>query len=56
VDLERLAHGHELSGSSIMNAIRYAALQALRHDSDTITLDALQKGIRKEYVKERKGG
>lgn len=56
VDLERLAHGHELSGSSIMNAIRYAALQALRDDSGTITLDALQQGIRKEYVKERKGG
>lgn len=56
VDLERLAHGHELSGSAIMNVIRYAALQALRCASDTITLEALQQGIRKEYVKERKGG
>ena len=31
-------------------------LQALRRDSETISLDEVQQGIRREYVKERKGG
>lgn len=56
VDLEKLARDHEFSGSSIMNAIRYASLQALRRDSETIVLDELEQGIRREYLKERKGG
>jgi SpoVK/Ycf46/Vps4 family AAA+-type ATPase len=56
LDLEKIAREHEFSGSSIMNAIRYAALQALQGGSETISLDELQQGIRREYVKERKGG
>jgi len=56
IDLDKIAREHEFSGSSIMNAIRYASLQALRRDSETITLDEMQQGIRREYVKERKGG
>ena len=56
IDLEGLAREHELSGSSIMNAIRYASLQALRRESGTITMNEVQQGIRREYVKERKGG
>jgi len=56
IDLEKIAREHEFSGSSVMNAIRYAALQALQRGSETIGLDELQQGIRREYVKERKGG
>lgn len=56
IDLEKIAREHEFTGSSIMNAIRYAALQALRRDREIISLDELQQGIRREYVKERKGG
>ena len=56
IDLEKVAREHEFSGSSIMNAIRYASLQALQRDSETISLDEVQQGIRREYVKERKGG
>jgi hypothetical protein len=56
IDLDKLAREHEFSGSSIMNAIRYAALQALGRGSETIGFDELQQGIRREYVKERKGG
>jgi hypothetical protein len=56
IDLERLAREHELSGSAIMNAIRFASLQALRRDSETIALDDLEQGIRREYLKERKAG
>jgi len=56
IDLEKVAREHEFSGSSIMNTIRYASLQALRRDSEMITLDELEQGIRREYVKERKGG
>lgn len=56
INLERLASEYELTGSSIMNAIRYASLQALRRDSGMITMDEVQQGIRREYVKERKGG
>lgn len=56
IDLDNVAREHEFSGSSIMNAIRYASLQALRRDSETISLEEVQQGIRREYVKERKGG
>jgi len=56
LDLEKIAREHEFSGSAIMNAIRSAALEALRHGSETISLDEVQQGIRGEYVKERKGG
>lgn len=56
VDLDKLSREHELTGSSIMNAIRYASLQALQRASDTITLEEVREGIRREYMKERKGG
>jgi hypothetical protein len=51
IDLQKIAKEHELSGAAILNAIRYASLQALARDSDTLALDELLLGIRKEYVK-----
>jgi AAA+ superfamily predicted ATPase len=56
IDLEAIARDHGFSGSSIMNAIRYASLESLRRGSETINLDEVQQGIRREYAKERKGG
>ena len=56
IDLEKIAREHDFSGSSILNAIRYAALQALERGGETIILDDVREGIRREYVKERKGG
>ena len=56
IDLEAIARDHNFSGSSIMNAIRYASLESLRLGSETISLEVLQQGIRREYVKERTGG
>lgn len=56
IDLGQIARDHELSGSAIVNAIRYAALQALSRGSDSISLEDLQQGIRREYMKEGKAG
>lgn len=52
IDLVKIAHDYELSGSAIMNAIRYAALQALSSGSGGISLEDVKEGIRREYVKE----
>ena len=56
IDLEAISRDHGFSGSAIMNSIRYASLESLRRGSETITLDEVQQGIRREYAKERKGG
>ena len=55
VDLERIAAQFELSGGAIMNVVRYASLQALDRGDGLITLEALQRGIRRELAKEGKG-
>ena len=54
VDLKKIARGHELSGGTIMNVIRYASMQALRRGEARIGLDDIQHGIRRELVKEGK--
>ncbi|MGZ4968094.1 MAG: ATP-binding protein [Methylobacter sp.] len=56
IDLQKIAKDHELAGGAILNAVRYASLQALARDSDTIVLDELLQGIRKEYAKTGKSG
>ncbi|WP_333873267.1 ATP-binding protein [Methylobacter sp.] len=56
IDLQKIAKEHELAGGAILNAVRYASLQALARDSDTIVLDELLQGIRKEYAKTGKSG
>ena len=55
VDLDRIAAQHELSGGAIMNVVRYASLQALDSGDGLVTLDALQRGIRRELAKQGKG-
>ena len=54
VDLESIARQYTLAGGSIMNVIRYASLQALKGGSNTVALDDLTQGIRREYAKEGK--
>ncbi|MGR9014056.1 MAG: ATP-binding protein [Gammaproteobacteria bacterium] len=56
IDLPKIAKDHEFAGGAILNAIRYASLQALARDSDTIVLEELLQGIRKEYAKTGKSG
>jgi len=56
VDLEKIATQFELCGGSIMNVVRYASLQALESGGNLVTLDTLQRGIRRENIKEGKGG
>ena len=55
VDLDQIATQYELCGGSIMNVVRYASLQALESGSSLVTLEALQRGIRREHNKEGKG-
>ena len=54
VDLDMIAQRFELSGGAIMNAIRYASLEAIRTKSKVISMRAIQLGIRRELVKEGK--
>ncbi len=55
VDLDKIAAQFELCGGSILNVVRYASLQALESGSSTVTLETLQRGIRREHAKEGKG-
>lgn len=51
-DLVKLADSYELSGGAITNAVRYAAIQAIRMKRDEIFQDDLIKGVIKELQKE----
>ena len=55
LDLEKIAAQHELCGGAIMNVVRYASLQALESGDSVVTLEAVQRGIRREHAKEGKG-
>lgn len=52
VDLVAIAEKFELSGGAITNAVRYAALRAIRMKRDQIIQDDLIKGVTKELLKE----
>jgi hypothetical protein len=52
IDLGRLAEKHELSGGTIMNVVRYSSLKALSRNENTIMLDDVEEGIRREFLKE----
>jgi hypothetical protein len=54
VDFDKLAAQHELCGGAIMNVVRYASLQALESGDGVVTLEAVQRGIRREQAKEGK--
>jgi hypothetical protein len=52
LDLAQVAERYELSGGTIMNVVRYACLRALARDSDTILLEDVAEGARRECLKE----
>jgi SpoVK/Ycf46/Vps4 family AAA+-type ATPase len=52
IDLEKVAEKHEISGGTIMNAIRYVSLKALSRNDNKILLDDLEEAIRREFLKE----
>jgi len=54
VDLDAIAREHTLSGGSIMNVVRYASLQALKAGGNSVALDDVEQGIRRELAKEGK--
>jgi SpoVK/Ycf46/Vps4 family AAA+-type ATPase len=51
VDIQKISEDYELSGGSIVSAIRYASLMALRHDTNVIKNEWLLTGIRNEFRK-----
>ncbi len=53
-DLRALANGHDINGSNIINAVRYASLMAISQGSKSITHEGLEQGIIKEKKKEGK--
>lgn len=56
IDLKQIAKTHELAGGAISNVIRYCALKSLARNEDTIQLEDIQEGIRRELQKEGKTG
>ncbi len=52
VDLVKLAERYELSGGAITNAVRYAAIQAIRMNRTQILQHDLIQGVTKELLKE----
>ncbi|MGZ8250582.1 ATP-binding protein [Methylomagnum sp.] len=51
VDLEGVAREYEVTGGAIINVVRYASLMALRRGTDTILLQDIRPGIRREVRK-----
>jgi adenylate kinase family enzyme len=52
VDFEQLAAEFEITGGGIVNVLRYASLMALRRGTDTIRLDDIRTGVRREFDKD----
>ena len=52
VDLAQIAGRYEMTGGMIMNAIRYASLQAISRDERVLRHQDLLDGIRREFAKE----
>jgi AAA+ superfamily predicted ATPase len=54
LDLQKIAQNYVMAGGAIMNVIRYALLQALKHHRTVIAHEDVLQGIRREYAKEGK--
>jgi len=54
VDLTKIAHKYELSGSNIVNIVHYCCLQALAENTNILSSGNLHAGIRRELAKENK--
>ena len=54
VSLEELSKKYDVTGANIVNIIQYACLKTIEEGNDSIQLQHLIQGIKKEYVKEGK--
>ncbi len=54
VDLDQVANDYDLAGGSIINVLRYCALQAISNNKRVVDADALIGGIRREYQKDNR--
>lgn len=52
IQLGRVAEKYDLSGGTIMNVVRYSSMKALSREAETILLEDLEEGIRREFLKE----
>ncbi|HRH13363.1 MAG TPA: ATP-binding protein [Azonexus sp.] len=55
LDFVRLAEKHEVSGGTIINVIRYAALRSLVRGDRRLAADDIDDGLRRELLKEGRG-
>ena len=54
VDFNSIANTYQITGGNIINVLRYCSLTALRRDSDTIEMEDIEEGIKRELRKEGK--
>jgi len=54
LDLWEVARRYKLTGGNIINVVHWAALKTVSQDSDTITLESILQGIKREVEKEGK--
>lgn len=52
VNVSEIAANYELSGGAIMNVVRFSTLMMLKKKRNTISLNDIEEGIRKELQKE----
>ena len=52
IDLQKLAEHFSLTGSSIMNVVRYASMMAIKNGSNVITNEYIINGVKREIAKE----
>ncbi len=53
-ELKAMAKKYEITGSGIVNVVQHCALDALAGEKSSITIQAIQAGIEREYQKEGK--
>ncbi|WP_316632449.1 ATP-binding protein [uncultured Flavobacterium sp.] len=54
VNLNELSKKYDITGANIVNIIQYACLRTLESENESINLNHLLQGIKKEYAKEGK--
>ena len=54
VNLNEISKKYDITGANIVNIIQYACLRTLEDENESINLDHLLQGIKKEYAKEGK--
>ncbi|KUJ62153.1 AAA family ATPase [Flavobacteriaceae bacterium CRH] len=54
VNLNELSKKYDITGANIVNIIQYACLRTLEDENESINLNHLLQGIKKEYAKEGK--